>query len=337
VDRLERHRQLVRGLGGHAMARLFRRWLLLCCLSLGTVMAAPQNYAATGSHRVQTGLAVWHDASRQRDVPLKYYRPEGLASAPVILFSHGLGGSREAGEAWLQHWASHGYLGIALQHAGSDSGLLGGGPMAIRRALKAAMTPEQSRARIADVQFVLDELARRHGEAPWSQADLAHIGLAGHSFGAVTTQAMAGEKLSFGDAVQEPRLQSFLAFSPSARGGENLLNARFANLTRPFFSVTGTRDDGIGLQDIDAGNRALPYQHMPPGDKYLLVLEGGAHMHFSGQHTLRQQAPLRLEQAVQAATLAFWECTLRGRIQARTWLRQEFSRTLVAGDRWEFK
>ncbi|GBG03780.1 hypothetical protein AZSI13_31070 [Azospira sp. I13] len=339
MDGLERHGELVGRLGRNAMGRRACRWLLcwLCCLSQGPVMAASPHYAAAGPYRVQVALEVWHDAVRQRDIPVKRYGPEGLARVPVILFSHGLGGSREAGEAWLRHWAAHGYLGIALQHTGSDGALLQGGPMAIRRALKAAMTPEQSRARIADVQFVLDELARRQGEPGWNQADLAHIGLAGHSFGAVTTQAMAGEQLSVGAPVEEPRLAAFLALSPSARGGENLLNARFSRLQRPFFSITGSRDDGIGLQDIDAANRTLPYRHMPPGDKYLLVLEGGAHMHFAGQHTLRQQAPPRLEQAVQAASLAFWEVTLKGRIEARTWLRQSFPATLIPGDRWEFK
>lgn len=319
---------------------LGRRWriVLVTLLSSGSLMAAPQNYAASGPYRVQESLETWHDAARMRDVPIKRYAPAGVSRAPLILFSHGLGGSREAGAAWLRHWASHGYLGLALQHAGSDAALIGGNPLAIRRALKAAMTPEQSQARIADVQFALDELARRQqGDPAWAVADLARIGLAGHSFGAVTTQAMAGEQLSLGPLVDEPRLQAFLALSPSARGGESRLNARFANLKRPFFSITGTRDDGIGLQDISADNRTLPYRHMPAGDKYLLVLEGAAHMHFSGQHSLRQQAPPRVESAVQAASLAFWEATLSGRQGARTWLRQDFPHTLIPGDAWEFK
>ena len=36
----------------------------------------------------------WHDAARERDVPVKVYYPAKLAElAAVIVFSHGLGGS----------------------------------------------------------------------------------------------------------------------------------------------------------------------------------------------------------------------------------------------------
>src|ERR1035438_4187742 len=35
-----------------------------------------------------------HDAKRGRDIPLRVYLPTNTAPAPVILFSHGLGGSR---------------------------------------------------------------------------------------------------------------------------------------------------------------------------------------------------------------------------------------------------
>ncbi len=37
--------------------------------------------------------AVWHDNVRNRDVPVRIRMPEGEAKAPLILFSHRLGGS----------------------------------------------------------------------------------------------------------------------------------------------------------------------------------------------------------------------------------------------------
>lgn len=298
-----------------------------------------QKYAAPGLLRVQVSLETWHDPARNRDVPIKHYLPEGVGKAPVILFSHGLGGSREAGESWLMHWATHGYQGMALQHAGSDSALLQGGPMAMRQAMRGAMNGEQLQARLADVRFVLDEMGRRAAanDPAWAGTDLTRIGLAGHSFGAVTTQAMAGERLALGPSVDDPRIRAFIALSPSARGGETLLNARFADLQRPFFSITGTRDDGIGIGDISAANRTLPYRHMPPGDKYLLVLEGATHMHFSGQKIRMVRTPVAVENAVKAASLAFWDAQLKGDQSARTWLQQHFAATLAPADRWEFK
>lgn len=301
-------------------------------------MSAPHNYAASGPCRVREELEVWHDERRQRPIPCRHYLPQGVARTPLILFSHGLGGDRDNGERWLRHWASHGYRGLALQHAGSDAAVMAGSPMALRRALTAATTPEQSLARLADLGFVLDEVWRRQSaDQAWDGVDLERVGLAGHSYGAVTTQAMAGERRAYGPPVAEPRLRAFLGLSPSARGEEAPLNDRFAGIRRPFFCITGTRDDGIGLHDISAADRTVPYRHMPGGDKFLLVLDGAAHMPLAGNPGSRHVLPPRAATAIQGASLAFWEATLGGRQAARTWLCQDFPSTLVPGDTWECK
>lgn len=301
-------------------------------------MSAPHNYAASGPCRVREELEVWHDERRQRPIPCRHYLPQGVARTPLILFSHGLGGDRDNGERWLRHWASHGYRGLALQHAGSDAAVMAGSPMALRRALTAATTPEQSLARLADLGFVLDEVWRRQAADPaWAGVDLERVGLAGHSYGAVTTQAMAGERRAYGPPVAEPRLRAFLGLSPSARGEEAPLNARFAGIRRPFFCITGTRDDGIGLHDISAADRTVPFRHMPGGDKFLLVLDGAAHMPLAGNPGSRHVLPPRAATAIQGASLAFWEATLGRRQAARTWLCQDFPSTLVPGDTWECK
>lgn len=301
-------------------------------------MSAPHNYAASGPCRVREELEVWHDERRQRPIPCRHYLPQGVARTPLILFSHGLGGDRDNGERWLRHWASHGYRGLALQHTGSDAAVMAGSPMALRRALTAATTPEQSLARLADLGFVLDEVWRRQASDPaWAGVDLECVGLAGHSYGAVTTQAMAGERRAYGPPVAEPRLRAFLGLSPSARGEEAPLNARFAGIRRPFFCITGTRDDGIGLHDISAADRTVPFRHMPGGDKFLLVLDGAAHMPLAGNPGSRHVLPPRAAMAIQGASQAFWEATLGGRQAARTWLCQDFPSTLVPGDTWECK
>lgn len=297
-----------------------------------------QRYAAPGPFRVLAERDVWHDQSRQRDLPCKHYLPQGAGATPLILFSHGLGGDRESGERWLHHWASHGYRCLALQHGGSDSAAMAGSPMALRRLLTAATTPEHSLARIADIRYVLDEVVRRQGaDDSWARVDLGRLALAGHSYGAVTTQSMAGERRIYGPPVAEPRLAAFLALSPSARGEELPLGARFAGIDRPFFCITGTRDHGIGWNDIRAADRLLPYRHLPPGEKYQLVLEGAAHMPLAGNGGNRHLLAPPLASAIAAASLAFWEASLWGRREARRWLRQDFPRALQPGDIWEYK
>jgi predicted dienelactone hydrolase len=60
-----------------------------------------------------------HDAKRNRDIPVRVYLPESVKPAPVVLFSHGLGGSRNGNEFLGQHWAARGYV-ASLVNSSSD-------------------------------------------------------------------------------------------------------------------------------------------------------------------------------------------------------------------------
>ncbi|HYN04894.1 MAG TPA: dienelactone hydrolase, partial [Vicinamibacteria bacterium] len=52
------------------------------------------------------------DEGRERQIPLRVFLPLERSPAPVVLFSHGLGGSRE-GSAYLgTHWALRGYVAV---------------------------------------------------------------------------------------------------------------------------------------------------------------------------------------------------------------------------------
>ncbi len=78
-------------------------------------------YENSGPFAVATVLYDWKDSSRNRPVPVKIYYPKtGKGPFPVIVFSHGLGGSRESYEYIGRHWASHGYVSVHVQHLGSD-------------------------------------------------------------------------------------------------------------------------------------------------------------------------------------------------------------------------
>lgn len=257
--------------------------------------------------------AVWIDAARgDRAIPVRIRMPAGTGKAPVILFSHGLGGSIDSGRAWAQAWAEAGLIVINLQHPGSDRAIIGTGR------LRDAMTPAQLIARALDVRFAIDELGRqrRDGVCDLARADRAHIGMAGHSFGAHTTQAVAGEHfpVTGGDRLTDSRIKAAIAFSPSppARGSAE---AAFANIRIPFFSITGTKDTVFLMPSITAADRELPYRAMPPGDKYLLVMDGADHMAFNGRGDRAgdtgNPSP-HVVRVVGAATIAFWRWTLMG-------------------------
>ena len=71
----------------------------------GTAAAAEYDPLALPAGESRAIELLVSDASRMRELPLKVYLPAAKAPAPVVLFSHGLGGNR-AGSAFLgKHWA----------------------------------------------------------------------------------------------------------------------------------------------------------------------------------------------------------------------------------------
>ena len=58
-----------------------------------------------------------HDSPRNRDIPVKIYYPGHVAgSLPVIIFSHGYGGSDQGYEYLGRGWADAGYIVILPTH-----------------------------------------------------------------------------------------------------------------------------------------------------------------------------------------------------------------------------
>ncbi len=303
---------------------------------------------AAGPCGVSTRLTLLHDTRRARSLPLKLYLPDLPRPQGLILFSHGLGGTREGGADWLGHWASHGFAAIAVQHPGSDASLLhNNSPLALRRAFKAAMNPEELARRVDDMRFVIRYIG--HGNSlPDAINSAPAIGIAGHSFGAVTVQILAGERRP--DQHPEPldqRVRAALALSPSARFAHvgPGLEHRFGHIQLPFFSLTGSRDDGMGLSDITAANRELPYRHMPADhSKYLLVFANGNHLDFAGQASeaegvvfhIRRRPPIFRDNLLAAST-AYWLAHLASDTGARHWLLSDLPGRLRPDDHFEHK
>jgi hypothetical protein len=98
------------------------------------------------------------DDSRRREIPIRIYLPQTKQAAPVILFSHGLGGSRRACGYLGEHWSARGYVVVFLQHPGSDESVWKDLPVRQRpAALKNAPSFQSTLARFKDVPAVLDQ------------------------------------------------------------------------------------------------------------------------------------------------------------------------------------
>ena len=167
-----------------------------------------------------------HDPARNRTIPVSIAHQAMRRRMPVILFSHGLGGHRHGSQYLARHWLARGYVTVFLQHPGSDDAVWRDLPTGERlAALRAAATPAQLIHRMRDVVATLDALAewQRTGEhRPLDERmDLRRIGLAGHSFGALTTQAVAGQHVprAIPGTWPDPRIKAALILSPSAPAG----------------------------------------------------------------------------------------------------------------------
>lgn len=284
-----------------------------------------------------------HDTARGRDIPLRVCLPSARSKAPVVLFSHGLGGSREGNAYLAQHWSARGYVVVYLQHPGSDSAVWQEASLGRRRqALQAAASLRNFLARVKDVPAVLDQLERwneTQGHALAGRLDLTRVGMSGHSFGAVTTQAVSGERFpgeqaSFTDA----RIRAAVAFSPSSPRHGDAARA-FGDVHVPWLLMTGTQDVApIGR--VDLASRLAVFPALPPGGKYELVLDGAEHSAFGeralpGDHARRNPNHHR---AVLALSTAFWDAYLRGDSTARAWLDGPGpASVLETKDRWQRK
>src|SRR2546426_4571608 len=176
---------------------------LLTFLSLlGTVPPAsdPAYNVGEGSLRVTGANFTIHDLKRNKDLPVVAYFPNEQGSYPVIVFSHGATASGRSYASLLQFWASHGYVCLAPTH--DDS--LSLHPEQTRRLGVLAAAREQLgqlfhdppgwKNRTADISFVIDSLPEIPKQVPDLEGKLdgAHIGIGGHSYGAYTTNLIAG-------------------------------------------------------------------------------------------------------------------------------------------------
>ena len=283
------------------------------------------------------------DQTRRREIPIRVYALPGTQSAPVVLFSHGLGGSRENGAYLGNHWAARGYVCVFMQHAGSDESVWKDTGRGRRlEAMREAASGENLLLRIKDVPAVIDQLTvwnQEQGHALAGSMDLAHIGMSGHSFGAVTTQSVSGQVAARGlISATDPRIQAACAFSPSSpRAGS--VEAAFGSVRIPWMLMTGT-EDVSPIGGIDLESRLAVYPALPAGGKYEVVLFGAKHSAF-GDGTQRRGDGARNpnhHRVIVALSTAFWDAYLKKDDAAKTWIDGGGpTSVLEEKDRWQRK
>ncbi len=330
---------------------LMKRIALFCSFALGLGLAM-MNLAGAAP----TVLDVdWKDSARERSLPLKLRIPDGADKVPLVIFSHGLGGSREGGAAWGEHWSKNGYFVIHLQHPGSDQSIVKAGDGPPLTQLKRGATAEQLLGRVDDVRFVLDEILRRQAsDVALARIDMKRIAMTGHSFGAGTVMALADTRFPGPiKSLAEPRIAAFIAFSPQVQGLKKSWPERYGSMTKPFLTITGTLDGDVIGNGANPDKRAALFDAQPPGDKYRIVFENGDHIVFGGGAVSDSERIARaigyrekstdpdtatlIQTQTKALTLKFLDAYLRSNADAKAWLNNDAAKAIGTAGEWSAK
>ena len=320
--------------------------LVLCCLVPAAAVAeAYDPLALPDAPRAAARDLDIRDVRRDRTVPVRVFLPPDTTKpCPVVLFSHGLGGSREGCGYLGDHWSCRGYSAVFLQHPGSDAGVWRDVPPARRQAAqREAASFANFRLRVEDVAAVIDALGewnREEGHPLAGRLDLDRVGMAGHSFGAQTTQGVSGQSFPLvGQRFTDPRIKAAVVMSPGTPQGRRDPGDAFAEVAIPWLLMTGTKDTAaIGGQSMES--RLAVFPALPEGRAYELVLHAAEHSAFTDRALPGDREPRNPNhhRAILALSTAFWDAFLHDDADARAWLHGAGPRTVLEpDDEWQRK
>ena len=254
-------------------------------LSIARAVAA----LAPDAARYSTQTVEWRDETRNRAVPARLYLPtsqvSGAHSLPLVIFSHGIGGSRDGYKYLGRYFAANGYASLHLQHIGSDRGLWFGNPFSLLGRLNSAAAETEAIDRVHDLRFALDRILDSELGAT---IDRRRIIAAGHSYGANTTMLAAGavvEQNGQNISLRDERITAAILLSAPPFYGSSDPARILAGIAIPTLHITATGDDiqipGFysGVADRIAVYQAIDGERRAP--KTLAVFKDGSHSIFT--------------------------------------------------------
>lgn len=294
------------------------------------------------------------DTKRQRTLPAKIYMPATLDQpAPVVIFSHGLGGSREAAPYLGRYWADHGYIGVFIQHPGSDesfwkpglaglSGNPGGKPtreLLMPKFKQQLTNPMHAVNRAQDVHFVIDKLTELNNvdRDLKGKLDLGKLAIAGHSFGSWTALTASGQAIvsRSGETIAsgDPRIKAAIYLSPTAPNQKSNLQTVYGGIKIPGLHFTGTKDNSP-VNNTKAEDRRIAFDNIRNSDQYLIILNNADHMVFgAGRHRrVGGHDDENQQSIVQNVSTKFLDAYLKSDKKALTWLTGSGAKNLLSGE-----
>ncbi len=273
-------------------------------------------------------------------LPLVCRWPQDTAPRGFVIFCHGLSASGRDYAGLSSYWASHGYLVIhptfpdwigavagTEPHLGLDpAGDLArwpDDPKVRSRMYEILHTPFYWLERIRIVRQVATVLDMVMDATCGRQPVPIPGAIAGHSFGAYTSQLLAGAEIDLpGEGprtFKDNRFAAAILLSAQGRDQQGLREGSWDGIDGPMLNVTGTLDGGAKGQDWHW--KVEPWEFAPDGDKYLAVLTDADH--YLGGIARPSQSPMPEQRmAVEHLTLAFLDAFLTHDAAAMAWLGQ---------------
>jgi predicted dienelactone hydrolase len=266
-----------------------------------------------------------------RDIPIKVRFPIGANGAlPLVVFSHGMGGSSAAFPEFSDHLASHGYVVILPTHSdsvklrrekGEDAGReILGNPAAYVRNVK-PMERVDDIKRILDAIPTIEQKIFADAKATISREAIT---MAGHSAGAMTTQMVFGVKvrtrvLGGVQSVADPRIKAAIVISGQGLKTRLFTKDSWSDLDKPMLVITGSEDTAKAGNDTPESRRH-PFEYAPASQgephTYLLWIEGATHGSYQSKSAAtllgeKPGDPAMVAAATSSATLAFLDAYVK--------------------------
>jgi predicted dienelactone hydrolase len=286
--------------------------------------------------------------------PVQLYRPEPLPwgprmppqGFPLVVISHGLGGSSSSYTYLAEYLASGGIAAVAVEHAGSNDQQL---YALLTGQSDAVVQDEEFLRRPQEISLTLNTLTRlTNTSSPLEgQLNLNRVGVVGQSFGGYTALALAGatfdmaglrqvcppSTLSFnpslllqcqvvrlgdpGTRLSDRRVRSILVMNPV--GSALFGPTGYGRIAVPTFVVAGTADTIAPAFP----EQIVPFTWLTTPNRHLLLINQGTHFSTIGDVAQGEQPvpippdiigprPELVWAYMQVLGLAYFKLTLEG-------------------------
>ncbi|MFE4711589.1 alpha/beta hydrolase family protein [Paenibacillus sp. NPDC056722] len=210
------------------------------------------------------------------------------SSYPVLIFSHGLSGTKMQNTFQVEQLVSHGYIVVGIDHTYSSTvSIFPDGRVAYYQPIDMTSTGPMDKLNdqwVGDAEFVLDQVEKLAANDPehrfTGRMDMNNVGMFGHSFGGATSVQMV---------MKDSRVKAAINMDGVLYGK---LRIPGEGLNKPFLMMSA--DSSLeALQSTDnselsaLGKKLMErFDHIADGGNYWMTIKNMTHMGFTDIYLL---------------------------------------------------